>query len=115
MNKNTYYCYFLISGNNTYIGITNNLNKRIKQHNGKLKNGAKSTRMNKNKWSYHTIIGEFSTISKAMRFEWYWKHIKNSNNKWTNNKSGLNNKMKRLIELLLEDEWNDLKIIHIES
>ena len=103
-----YYCYLLISGKKTYIGITNNLKKRIKNHNGK--NGAKSTRGMKT-WTYHTIVGKFNSRGSAQRFEYYWKHIKNKKNKWVRNKSGIINKMKRLLVLLFTNEWIDISLI----
>ena len=113
-NINYYYCYFIISNKNnktkTYIGITNNLKKRIKQHNNELKGGAKSTKTS-SKWSYHTIMGKFNNLSDAMSFEWYWKHQQTKNNKWIHTKSGINNKMKRLLELILEDKWSHINII----
>lgn len=105
----TYYCYLIVSQNRTYIGITNNLDQRIRKHNGEIKGGAKSTAMSVN-WKYHTIIGQFTNNSKAARFEWYWKHYKNTNNKWVRTKSGIRNKMMRLIELLLDNEWDTVKI-----
>jgi len=45
----TWYVYLLVSRsidfyNHTYVGITTNLDKRIKQHNGLLAGGAKYTR-----------------------------------------------------------------------
>jgi len=114
-----YYCYFISSCslNKTYIGITNNLKKRLRQHNGELKGGAKSTRCGI-KWEYHTIITGFRTKSEALSFEWYWKHelrfstIKNSNN-WVATKSGINNKMKRLLNLMIYDKkWNHISIFN---
>ena len=107
---NNYYCYFIIShlNNKTYIGITNNLDKRIIKHN--QSKGAKSTRMS-SKWSYHTILGKFKNKGEAMSFEWYWKHQQTKNNKWINTKVGMNNKMKRLLELILDDKWKHINII----
>lgn len=107
--QSNYYCYFIVTANRTYIGITNLLSKRIKQHNNQIKGGAKSTSMYTN-WKYHTIIGNFKSKSEAASFEWYWKHVKN-NNKWIGTKSGINNKMNRLIELLLEEKWDHLQIV----
>lgn len=98
MNK--YYCYLLINEkNHSYIGITNNLEKRIKQHNGLLKNGAKATRKSK-KWNYHLIIGEF-TKSEACRFEYFWKY----------KTIGLKNRIKKLSDLLSSPEWLDKSIV----
>ena len=112
-NYNCYYCYFIISqkNNKTYIGITNNLEKRIKQHNGELKGGAKSTKSSSN-WSFHTIIGKFNNKSEAMSFEWYWKHQQNRNSKWVSTKAGIDNKMKRLLELILDNKWEHINIIN---
>ena len=110
MSTNIYYCYLITSKNRTYIGITNNLLRRIKSHNKIIKKGAKSTGCMKN-WCYHTIIGDFNTRGRALRFEYYWKHIQNSKNKWVRNKPLITNKMKRLLELIFQDEWKDLKII----
>jgi len=46
--KNTYNKY-------TYLGVTNNSKRRIRQHNGEIKGGAKYTKMHKGKgeWIYH--------------------------------------------------------------
>ena len=44
-SKNNWLIYILeCSDGSLYCGITNNLEKRIKQHNGELKGGAKYTR-----------------------------------------------------------------------
>ena len=53
-----YYVYILYNLNNrTYVGMTNNLPRRIRQHNGIISGGARYTTSNKNYlWHYHTII-----------------------------------------------------------
>ena len=40
-----YYCYFLynVSNKKNYIGITNNVTRRLRQHNKEIKGGAKYT------------------------------------------------------------------------
>jgi len=93
--------------------MTNNIDNRCKQHNGELKGGAKATQ-GINDWKYYFIVGEFENKSKAMRFEWLWKHKKNSNGKWMNSK-GIKGRTKRLNELLDEDEWQDIIIFYNES
>ena len=51
MNRenNTYIVYLLTNTNNnyTYLGITNNSIKRLRQHNGEIKGGAKYTQNNR--------------------------------------------------------------------
>jgi len=52
------YCIYLLvntHSNRTYLGITNNSEKRIRQHNCEIKGGAKYTRAFKGdgEWQYH--------------------------------------------------------------
>jgi len=61
----TDYCvYLLINTSNryTYLGITNNSKRRIRQHNGIIKGGAKYTCAQKGngKWIYYIKIHNFS-------------------------------------------------------
>ena len=55
------YCVYLLnntSNNCTYIGSTNNKERRIRQHNGQLVGGAKYTHAKKQngEWKYYGII-----------------------------------------------------------
>lgn len=73
-------CYILRSENvnfinHTYNGYTNNLKRRIRQHNGVIKGGAKSTR-NKGPWSYYCIITGFDNNIEALQMEWKLRTIK---------------------------------------
>jgi predicted GIY-YIG superfamily endonuclease len=54
---------------NTYCGITNNRARRIRQHNGELKRGAKQTRANR-PWRMVAVLNGFETKDDAQRFEW---------------------------------------------
>jgi predicted GIY-YIG superfamily endonuclease len=58
--SNNYIIYLLYNNSNTctYVGITNNKNRRIRQHNGELVGGAKYTKMKKGigKWEYYGWI-----------------------------------------------------------
>ena len=96
-----YYCYLISSEKNprsTYIGITNNLNNRLKKHNGILKGGAKATRKHKD-WYFVKVI-KLESKSDALKLEWYWKHYKNGKGNWVHTKPGIDNKLKRLEEIL---------------
>lgn len=55
---NEYIVYLLINDkdNCTYVGITNNPERRIKQHNNILKGGAKYTTNKNCNWFYHSFI-----------------------------------------------------------
>jgi putative endonuclease len=58
--KTDYVVYILTntSSNKTYVGITNNTQRRIRQHNGELVGGAKYTTGNKGAglWVFHGFI-----------------------------------------------------------
>jgi len=60
MNDNNYVVYVLIntSHNKTYVGITNNNVRRLRQHNGDLVGGAKYTTSNKGtgEWLFYGFI-----------------------------------------------------------
>lgn len=53
-----FYNYILFNklNNTTYNGYTVNLKRRIRQHNGELKGGARSTRKNAGTWEFLAII-----------------------------------------------------------
>jgi len=59
-NQNTYIVYLLVntSNNYTYLGITNNSQRRLRQHNGIIKGGAKYTNSFKGngEWIYYLQI-----------------------------------------------------------
>lgn len=63
---NDYNVYLLKNTNNnrTYVGITNNLERRIRQHNGEIKGGAKYTRNFKGNgiWQYHMYIKNLTKV-----------------------------------------------------
>jgi putative endonuclease len=100
-----YYCYVIKSKscNDTYTGITNDLDKRLKQHNGILAGGAKCTKKH-NDWEYCKIM-KFNDKQLAQSFEWHLKHKKSMRGKWIR-VSGLDNKVNRIMELNNEYEFD---------
>lgn len=72
-----HYCYIIYSNNRTYNGYTNNLQRRLRQHNGELVGGAKSTR-NKGPWSYLLILTcDDWTYNDALSMEWHIRYPTN--------------------------------------
>jgi len=61
-------CYCLESPTKTYVGITTNLEKRLRQHNGELAGGAACTRMAR-PWILAFSIKGFRDVSEAASFE----------------------------------------------
>lgn len=77
-NDPSYCCYILIhcpGGHRTYCGSTNNLQRRLRQHNGELKGGARyTTRFGKQCWKLLASVSGFCGRSQALSFEWAMKH-----------------------------------------
>lgn len=76
--ENQWVCYILKSlnpliPNRTYVGSTNSIQRRIKQHNGILKGGAKATLPMRPNEIFCVIAG-FKNHKSALRCEWLLKH-----------------------------------------
>ena len=65
-----WYCYILHCCNNTrtYVGVTVSLKKRIRQHNGEIKGGARATTRSR-PWKYWCVWGPFDKRT-ALQLEW---------------------------------------------
>lgn len=95
------YCYILQNQNRTYIGYTIDPNRRIQQHNGIIKGGAKSTSVLKD-WKFLAIIKSedpLFTKNLALSIEW---NLKNPLGKKIRDKSynGVEGKIKTLNTVL---------------
>ncbi|KAH1108313.1 hypothetical protein J1N35_012081 [Gossypium stocksii] len=70
------WCVYLILSTNspikTYVGVTNNFSRRLKQHNGELSGGAKASRAGR-PWVCACIVRGFNDQSEACEFEFKWK------------------------------------------
>ena len=104
-----WYCYVLISldEKHTYIGATNNIDRRLRQHNGIIKGGAKYTR-NWRPWEHLCIIGPLDKIN-CLRLEWRLKRCKCINsNKLRINTGGIKKKIDNIYQVLELKKWNEL-------
>ncbi|CAH1448842.1 unnamed protein product [Lactuca virosa] len=69
--------YLILSTNppiKTYVGVTTNFSRRLKQHNGELKGGAKASQAGR-PWICACLIRGFDSKSEACKFEFRWKNI----------------------------------------
>ncbi|XP_077239728.1 excinuclease ABC, C subunit, N-terminal [Tasmannia lanceolata] len=66
--------YLIVSAHlpKTYVGVTTNFSRRLKQHNGELKGGAKATRAGR-PWVCACLVQGFKGRSEACEFESKWK------------------------------------------
>ena len=60
-------------GGKTYIGMTNEPERRLDQHNRVKSGGARSTAGHI--WKHACVINGFPDKTSALQFEWMWKHI----------------------------------------
>lgn len=76
MQKWLVYCLINQDCTKSYIGTTTDIERRLRQHNGEIKGGAKATRSTKSKWAVFITVGDFDTQSESCQFEYNWKHAK---------------------------------------
>lgn len=100
-----WYCYILhstINYNITYNGSTNNIVRRLRQHNGELVGGANATMKNRPHKIYCLVTG-LPNHKEALRCEWKIKHPTGSR-KRPNIYCGVDGRIKGLNLLLQNDK-----------
>ncbi len=72
-----WFVYVLVSiwGARTYVGVSNDVRRRLDQHNGRLSGGAKSTRQGR-PWRLGCTYGPFETQGDALRWEHQLKKVR---------------------------------------
>eukprot|EP01112_Ceratiomyxa_fruticulosa_P018120 TRINITY_DN5752_c0_g1_i1.p1 TRINITY_DN5752_c0_g1~~TRINITY_DN5752_c0_g1_i1.p1 ORF type:complete len:491 (-),score=106.23 TRINITY_DN5752_c0_g1_i1:305-1777(-) len=102
--------------NHTYIGFTNHPKRRIRQHNGLLKNGARRTQ-HKRPWEMVLLVHGFTSKKQALHFEAVWQKpqgclqmrevLKRLPFKWS---YSLGVKIRFLFEMLQLSPWKNLPL-----
>lgn len=67
-------CYLLACKRQTYIGMTNNPDRRLRQHNGEIAGGAKATRGRV--WRRIAMVEGFVDARAARQYEYAWKRTR---------------------------------------
>ena len=96
---NEWVCYIIKNKNCTYVGVSNDAEKRLRAHNGEIKGGAKYTTSKGPGWKHICIISGFKTKIESMQFEWALKHIR------PRNAGGIINRIKKLEILCNKERW----------
>jgi len=113
----TYYCYILKNDylphiQRTYNGSTVNPKRRIRQHNGIIKGGAKYTRSFGNStWKIYVIIKGLPDYSNCLQCEWRIKHPDNKR-KRPSKYNSVKGRIIGLIEVLKLDKWTNNSIFN---
>ena len=92
-------CYIIENKGFTYVGVSNNVKKRLRAHNGEIKGGAKYTTSKGSGWKHICVIHGFPTKIESMQFEWALKHVP------PRNAGGMKNRIKKLLILLYKEKW----------
>ena len=97
-----FYVYWLVSGGpgkhpRSYIGATVDPARRLRQHNGDIRGGARGTRA-RDDWRPHCVIGGFRTWREALQFEWAFQY-------YSRRARGVASREEALRALLGKERW----------
>ena len=67
--------YIIANRQFTYVGVSPDPTRRLRQHNGELSGGAKYTTRKGPGWKHVCLIEGFRTKIEALQFEWAVKHV----------------------------------------
>mmetsp|Transcript_17807 Transcript_17807/g.53680 ORF Transcript_17807/g.53680 Transcript_17807/m.53680 type:complete len:552 (+) Transcript_17807:458-2113(+) len=106
----------------TYIGCTVNPQRRIRQHNGEIKMGAKQTSRHR-PWEMILVCHGFPSLVAALQFEWAWQHPhvskavrETAKQLPARGKHLVSGKVRLLMEMLRLEKWRDLPLqVHFLS
>jgi predicted GIY-YIG superfamily endonuclease len=108
ITTNKWYCYILKNNtyeNKTYNGSTNNITRRLRQHNGELVGGAKYTKKyGDNNWHVYFLMTGFIDHKNCLQAEW---KIKYPDNKRPRPKKydGYDGRIKGVNDILNLERW----------
>ena len=113
-----WYCYILRNSQegykySTYNGSTNNPVRRLRQHNGEIKGGAKATsRAEGGGWEYCAILSGFHGHINALSCEWRIKCPSGRPGKREKKYNSPEGRVSSLNEILVLDKWTGKCIIN---
>ncbi|KAJ4771890.1 Structure-specific endonuclease subunit slx1 [Rhynchospora pubera] len=101
MRVSSWSVYLIVSSRlpRTYVGVTTNFTRRLKQHNGELKGGAKASSAGR-PWSLACIVRGFENRSEACEFESKWKNISKKSSRKKKEENAVNSLLRHREEAL---------------
>lgn len=92
--------FYIIKNNNcTYAGVSPTPERRLRQHNGEIKGGAKYTTSKGPGWKHICLIEGFADKIQAMQFEWAVKHVQ------PRNEGGIESRIRKLYVVCNKERW----------
>lgn len=92
--------FYLIKNNNcTYAGVSPDPIRRLRQHNGEIKGGAKYTTSKGPGWKHICLVKGFQDKIQSMQFEWAVKHAP------PRNAGGIINRTQKLFSICAKERW----------
>ena len=91
--------YVIQNKNYTYAGVSPTPIKRLRQHNGEIKGGAKYTTSIGLGWEHVCLVTGFQDKIQALQFEWAVKHAH------PRNAGGIQNRIKKLYHICNKERW----------
>ena len=92
-------CYIIENNGCTYCGMSNDVHRRLRMHNGEIVGGAKYTASKGPGWEHVCIISGFPTMVNAMQCEWAIKHVA------PRNAGGVAARIRKVITVLNKERW----------
>ena len=99
MSNDDWQFYIIQNKYATYAGVSPDPVRRLRQHNGEIKGGAKYTTSKGPGWEHVCLVSGFHDKIQALQFEWAVKHCP------PRNAGGIYNRLKKLIEVLNKERW----------
>lgn len=114
--KKPWFCYCLASatGRRSYVGATVDPDRRLRQHNGEIKGGAKATHRGR-PWRRAFLVSGFRSEKDALSFEWHWKARSRIRRRRTLTMDVLARRGEALDSLLRDERWSGRVSIVDES
>ena len=108
--ENKWVCYLIANGGYTYVGVSPTPDKRLRQHNGEIKGGAKYTRRSKS-WRVLFYLEGFSDSpsgwKETLSCEWHLKHV----TKYRRGTSPVARRWRNVRTLLKRPRWSHVRLV----